>query len=454
MRKMRILVAILVLVAICASAFAESTLGSIVTAAEKLAFETHNVTITGQAQFLLDGERFKTAEITYIQDGENSFWQEKLFTPREWRSDRETGFTVIANGRKIYAMEPYTPGIYRAWDDDAQDTLLQKTPMAGVLFDMAGAALDQMGSFLNDWVTVAEKEDTREITISWKKEQVPALIDSMTNLGIQFLARRLFGVRYDSTDYNTSDLEDYFTPTWGILCGTERFNLDDSTIQISMDTQNRLTAASGTLAIGIRTRAGADRLLRINFDFTLSGYGDSKVKAFDPEEYHVIPISDWKEETLHIDLSDEKRTKITDSAREICKAAGYAAEEPAWIFGDDGLYAMGFPQEDGECTVTLTEDGIVLQLNHGMNLESWIEYPSELKELDEENRKQILDFLRLANPNLQIEDIDPEWQIKEGDVWEIGVTGPKAEGAESEIMLTVRLSTEWKVEYYTCEGNG
>ena len=89
--------AFLLILSLCFSAHAESSLVPFIDAAEKLAFETDNVTITGKAEFLLDGKRFKTAEITYVQDGYNSFWQEKLRTPRAWRTDLESGFTVIQN---------------------------------------------------------------------------------------------------------------------------------------------------------------------------------------------------------------------------------------------------------------------------------------------------------------------------------------------------------------------
>ena len=455
MRKMKWSAALLILVALCTTAFAESGMGTIVDAVEKLAFETHNVTITGQAEFLLDGERFKTAEITYVQDGQNSFWQEKLFTPREWRSDRETGFTVIANEQKIFVMEPYTPGVYREGYDEPQNTLLRKTPMAETLFGLTRAATEQLAPSLADWITVVEQEEgAREIQIAWKKEQVPAMFDYIANLGIQFAARRVFGVPYDTTDYNGYDLDDFYTPTWGILCGTERYSLNDSSIQMNLDGTNRLTGAKGTLAIGLKTRAGDDRLLRINFDLTVSGYGDSKVKTFNPADYGVVPIEEWNGVNLHTDLSEEKRVQITNHAKEIVKAAGYAAEEAAWIFGEDGLYALGFPQEDGECTVTITEDGIALHLNHEMFLEGWTEHPSELKELEEEHSKRILEFLHQANPNLPIDELKPEWQLKDGDTWVIGVTGPAKEGEESEIMLTVRILPEWKIEYYTCEGNG
>ena len=64
MKKPRALIAVLLILSLCLSAHAESTVASLIDAAEKLAFETDNVTITGKADFLLDGERFKTAEIT------------------------------------------------------------------------------------------------------------------------------------------------------------------------------------------------------------------------------------------------------------------------------------------------------------------------------------------------------------------------------------------------------
>ena len=91
MKKAKILTAVILTLALCLTAVAESSLVPFIDAAERLAFHTNNVTVTGNAEIFLDGERIKTAEITYVQDGENSFWQEKLFTPRPWRKDLESG---------------------------------------------------------------------------------------------------------------------------------------------------------------------------------------------------------------------------------------------------------------------------------------------------------------------------------------------------------------------------
>ena len=61
MKKPRALIAVLLILSFCFSAHAESTVASLIDAAEKLAFETDNVTITGKAEFMLDGKRFKIA---------------------------------------------------------------------------------------------------------------------------------------------------------------------------------------------------------------------------------------------------------------------------------------------------------------------------------------------------------------------------------------------------------
>ena len=95
------------------------------------------------------------------------------------------------------------------------------------LFGLTRAATEQLAPSLADWITVVEQEEgAREIQIAWKKEQVPAMFDYIANLGIQFAARRVFGVPYDTTDYNGYDLDDFYTPTWGILCGTERYSAE------------------------------------------------------------------------------------------------------------------------------------------------------------------------------------------------------------------------------------
>ena len=56
------LAACALLVSVCLSASADGRLLRLVEAGNALLFETENVTLTGHAEFRLDGERFKTAD--------------------------------------------------------------------------------------------------------------------------------------------------------------------------------------------------------------------------------------------------------------------------------------------------------------------------------------------------------------------------------------------------------
>jgi len=80
----KIIVSILLIVmALCLTltAFADSSLRLFYDSAMELLFETQNVTLTGHAEFSLDGERFKTADLKYIQCYNNSLLQYHLLTP-------------------------------------------------------------------------------------------------------------------------------------------------------------------------------------------------------------------------------------------------------------------------------------------------------------------------------------------------------------------------------------
>jgi hypothetical protein len=98
-----------------------------------LLFETNNVTLSGAADFYLNGERFKSAEVTYKQAGTDSFWDLQLKTPREYRTDRETGFIIIANDENVYVMERYHPGIYSDGSVYPCETLIRRSTRSDIL---------------------------------------------------------------------------------------------------------------------------------------------------------------------------------------------------------------------------------------------------------------------------------------------------------------------------------
>ena len=113
MKRMIAGLLILALTLISAGAPAETPVRMMYDSVFNLLFDTNNVTLTGHAEFSLDGERFKTADARYVQDGVNSLWDWKLKSPRRDGSERESGYTVIANGEKVYVMEVFYPGMYK-----------------------------------------------------------------------------------------------------------------------------------------------------------------------------------------------------------------------------------------------------------------------------------------------------------------------------------------------------
>jgi len=123
----RILAMRLMLVMIAGCALAESPMKGVFDAASELLFVSDDVTVTGEATFSLDGQRFKTAQVRYLQDTFRSLWELKLKTPRANGTERETGYTIIGDGEKIYVMEAYYPGTYKTGLSDRQSTILRRS---------------------------------------------------------------------------------------------------------------------------------------------------------------------------------------------------------------------------------------------------------------------------------------------------------------------------------------
>ena len=135
-RSFLIILSIILLTVFTTCALAEKPLTALFDFSEELLFATSNVTITGKAEFTLDGEWFKTAEIKYIQDGDRSFWDLKLTSPKQDGTERHNGYTVIADGSKIYVMEVYRPGIYKTGTGTPQSTLLRKSIQLDLMREM------------------------------------------------------------------------------------------------------------------------------------------------------------------------------------------------------------------------------------------------------------------------------------------------------------------------------
>ena len=287
----RILAAAMAFLCLTGAAAEEAgSLSRILNAGEELLLETSNVTLEGTAQFSLDGEEpFKKAEARYVQDEFSSLWRLKLLTPR-YGAERVTGFTVIANGRKIYAMEDYHPGVYRFGDDEAQCTVIRDSAYLDQLISVCKSAAPGAERLIEGHIRTQETEEGTETAITLSGEDVPELWNGLMNLGAQFLIRRLFLFDYDRVSgYEGCRMEDFFTATQAILACTVSFTVQRLDLTVRLDTQGRITFVSGELETELQTRNDGAHRLAVSFEGSASLYGNSEVKDFDPEEYGVVP---------------------------------------------------------------------------------------------------------------------------------------------------------------------
>ncbi len=289
------LAACALLVSACLSASADGRLLRLVEAANALLFETENVTLTGHAEFRLDGERFKTADAKYMQDYTYSHWQLDLLTPRPGGEDRETGYTVIANGEKFYTMEKYRPGRYGSGFDQPQSTLVRRSTASDLLVSMGRAFAGPVEALLlPDAVTaVSESAEGTELKIRFTQDTVPAMLSPLLNQAAQFAVRRFMGIDYDRlyAPFRDERYENYATVTAAILGTTVSFDLADTDVTVRLDGENRITAASGTVSVILHSELNRDKKLEIGFDVQVSDYGNTIVKNFSPDAWNVIPMS-------------------------------------------------------------------------------------------------------------------------------------------------------------------
>ena len=315
--KFYILIAVLCLCAVFVTgALAESALNTLWDSGCDFLFHTDNVTVTGKASFSLDGEHFKTAELRYIQDGYSSFYGLKLLTPREDGSERETGWTIIADEEGSFAvMEVYEPGVYRRGTDTPQNSLLRRSVRLDALTELGGPLLKQVELLLpEDAVTVADTNGERTVHIVISEDQIPQVALSALNLAAGYLSDRWFAYGYDRTVIKEEafTFDHYVTPTEALTDGTVRWTLRSLDADFSLDSQNRLTAVRGTAKVASTFWDGTVREVEVQFDFSINDYGTSSVKPFDPADYNVELAYVWDEEGQEEAVLDQPEPEMED----------------------------------------------------------------------------------------------------------------------------------------------
>lgn len=437
---------VLVLAAACAAAVAESTLADLVSAARTLLFETSNVTISGQAVFYYEGERFKTADILYMQDGENSHWQLDLLTPRPYRADRETGYTIIANGTEIYTMERYRPGTYTLGYDQECSTLVRRSTRAEALASMAVASAGIIESLLPAGsVTTQPAEGGTDVRISLAAGAAPDLLNSGLNLVTDFALRRFMGVDYDYLQTGSySRFDNYETVTAAILNTTSSFTLGDTDVAVRVDGQGRFVSATGTVNVLLDSPERKGALLTVTFRLFFSDYGSTVVDAFNPADFHVVPAGSEEGYTPAVSAIDpELSEKLVSRAREILAAAGCDVDLPVETWQSDGLFYVSFREGSGITRVWISMDADGSLVAYADNREEYYLQDvrqSSIADLPEDISVLLLGFVHQILPDLTpaIQSFIPIMEYEYNGTLYQCVAGLDASGEESDITLIVR----------------
>lgn len=422
-----------------------------------LLFNTDNVTVTGHADFFLDGSRFKTADIVYKQSGYDSYWQLDLLTPRPYRSDRETGYTIIANNEKVYVMERYRPGTYSDGYNAPNNTLVRRSVKSDLLVSTALAVADQLELLLPaDAFLVSDLESGREIRVRLTGDTTPALLNSAVAMGADFALSRFLGLDSDLISEQTRGrFADYSSVTQGILFTTTGFTLGGTDILVRIDDKGLLSYIGGTVTALLTSAESANVPLEIRFELNISDYGSTLVSLFNPEVFHVVPAG-YAGTDRSVDAAQAER--FVSRAREILTAAGYSTDalSAPEVSAHDGLYYVSFPGagDFDVLSVTMNDEGAMLSLADGSELWYMADpHASPVSSLTQEQAAFISALLQKSFPALseQCSELIPFMEYKwEGSSWLYVSPADAAGNVLSDIYFVLRADGPMKIVNYNC----
>ena len=434
-----------------------SVLRPLAEAAERLLLDTSNVTIRGSAVFTLEGERFKTAEILYKQDANNSHWQLDLKTPRENLPDRETGYTIIGNEINVYVMERYYPGTYTMTYTYPSNTVLRRSTGAELMFAMAEAMAEETEKELGKDALTAEASGGVRVQLT--RETTPEILNTFLNLAAEFALRRFMDVDYDRlSDMGRGAFDDYDTVTQALLYTTDRFVAGNTDFTVSRDEQGRLSALKGEAEAIVSSGDGKERSVKVAFDFTMGEYGSTEVKTFDAAEYHVVQRKAGEQPVQAPEADPETAENFSRIAREALTLAGYdneALPETTTTL-ESGLIRVSFREKDSgynAVSVLLHGDGGVLTLTD--HREEWFNTePREpsLQEIPAETAEKLAKFVRMVSPERADECVYfiPDLEFVVNGIRYMSVTAETAEYVENGVVFVIRTEPEFRIVSYDC----
>ena len=280
-------------------------------AAEELLCRTENVTLNGKAVFSLDGETFKTAVSSYVQDGRRSVWDLRLSTPLR----EDNGFVIYADGLKRYVREIYCPeypDTYITGTGGVETAVLRPSVRLDLMKEIArqmtlrAEEILPAGAFRLE--TLPDGGTQAAVTLDG---DIPMPIDAALNLGWQFIIQRYFYMNYDQRSAEEMPSFDGAVSVWqGLLGATSTLTLKSAAVTMTLDAEARLTAVNGMLSVWCNGWNEPTHRLDITFSLDVTDRGASAVRAFDPEALGLTLREHWADFTLFDEEEEEEQSGV------------------------------------------------------------------------------------------------------------------------------------------------
>ena len=290
---------------ISAFALSDHPVWDVYNAGKGLLFEVHNVTVSGNAVFSLDGIKFKHVNAVYKQDNENSRWQYDLTSPREFGLDEEyeSGYSTIVNGSTLYLVDKHHPGTYRIINAiEEQNTPVRRSFMMDQAINLTEIALKAAEPLLDQSTVKVAANDQNGTTlkICLKEADISMLGKAAFNSCVQMVIQRVLV----ATDFDTlpTTYEEYFsifdfiTPAEAIVRCTKRYDPQKIDVTVSLDGEDRLINIAGSMSVVLVLADGIPEakdpnphVVDVAFDVIVSDYNTTSVPAFNPDAEGLEP---------------------------------------------------------------------------------------------------------------------------------------------------------------------
>lgn len=282
--------AVLMLMTIAIAALAESTASSpiaqTIDSCGTLLFGTDNVTLKGGVELSLDGNWFKTAEVTCQQEGYNSCIDLKVKSLRKNGKTKDSGYTVFDQNGAVHLVEVINPGVYQTTAAVKNNTVLRGSAKTELLLSLLRALGNQAEAFVGDKAVTVTKAENGGQEIQLKLDSAkPEILDQALTLLLQFTGERFFNVNSDDIFDHTGNFSDYITVSRAILYTTKAVSVQNAEITVKLDEKGELKSIAGSGAVKLTSVKGEEHLLEGKFNMDVSERGTTKAEVFDAEKH-------------------------------------------------------------------------------------------------------------------------------------------------------------------------